>query len=128
MILKGECKKCGVTIKLDIGDRTMQTEEEWNEVEERISNVGECPGHHVELGGMNSYWNVREWELIDEKTPTDEEVLEELRSEYTEVIDSDEMGARKVITSFAYGMPMTNDGYNWNSTSLPSGKRMYYRR
>jgi hypothetical protein len=128
MILKGKCSKCDVTIKLDVGNRSMQTEEEWSRVEELLENISECPGHHVELDGMTRYWDIRKWELVDEKAPTDEEVMEELRSEYTEVVDSDEMRARNIITSFAFGMPMTNDGNNWNFTNLPSGKRMYYRR
>ena len=128
MMLEGECTKCGCTIKLDTGiaqdeqnARTKAREalEKW----ETFS----CPGHHVEIcSPYPHFWNVDEWKLIEETAQTEEEFLKDLRSNYKEVLTTDEMHKRDVITSFAYGLPMTNDGLNWNFTQSPEGERFYY--
>lgn len=57
----------------------------------------------------------------------DREFLEELNKRHREVIDTNEIQKRKIITGFAYGFPMTNDGHTWSFTRAPSGKRYYYR-
>ena len=125
MILQGNCKKCHTEIKLDIGDKTV--EEVVFQLEQRKSF--ECPGHHVELGSpYPHYWKVEEWDQVEGTAPTEEEWLEELRSRCVEVLSTDEMRSRDIITSFCYGLPMTSDGHNWDFTQSPSGKRYYYRR
>lgn len=124
MMLKGTCKGCGCTIKLDIGNKTL------DEVKESLGKQDgfSCPGHHVELNSpYPHYWNIDEWELIEGSAPTDEEVLAELKKKFVEVIDTEEMTNRHIITGFSSGYPITNDGNNWNFTTAPSGKRFYYR-
>jgi hypothetical protein len=123
MLLVGKCKKCDTTIKLDVKERTLP------EAIETLKKMDtfHCPGHHVELcSPYPRYWNVDEWEFQEGAAPTDEEFLAELKGKYKDVCDTYEMQARDVITSFSYGLPMTNDGKNWDFTQSPSGKRYYF--
>ena len=127
MILKGKCKKCGIEVKLDVGDMTKQ--ETYDMLKKNHKDGFHCPGHHMELGcSVPHYWDVLNWEFEEGSAPTDEEVLTEMKEKCEEVISSDEMNSRGIITGFAFGYPMTNDGHDWNFRSLPSGKRVYYRR
>jgi len=124
MLLVGTCKKCGCTIRLDIGELTRE------EVIEKLSGqrTFSCPGHHVELSSPHPhYWNLDEWELVEGNAPSDEEFVADLRKQYPEVIDTEEMTRRGIITGFAFGLPLTNDGNVWDFCESPSGKRWYYR-
>ena len=128
MILKGTCKKCGTTIRLDIGD-AKDAEEAHAKAREDLERWESfsCPGHHVELcGPYPNYWDTDNWELEEGHAQTEEEFLTELKSKTAEVIDSTEMHKRGVITSFCFGLPVTNDGINWDFTESPQGKRYYY--
>jgi len=124
MLLVGSCKKCGCTIRLDIGMLTR---------EEAIARLSEqdtfsCPGHHVELSSPHPhYWDLDEWEFVEGSAPSDEQFVAELRKKYLEVIDAEEMSQRGIITGFAFGLPLTNDGNVWDFCESPSGKRWYYR-
>jgi hypothetical protein len=124
MLLVGSCKKCGCTIRLDISSLTRE------QAIERLSgqNTFSCPGHHVELSAPHPYyWNLDEWELVEGKTPSDEEFVADLRKRYFEVLDAEEMARRGIITGFAFGLPLTNDGNAWDFCESPSGKRWYYK-
>jgi hypothetical protein len=123
MILQGNCTKCGELIKLDIGDKTVP---EVVEILKSQRDGFSCPGHHVELGpAYPHYWKVDEWTLVDGAAMTEEAFLAELKSKYKEVRDT--AGMQGLITGFAYGSPMTNDGHAWDFCSSPKGKRWYYR-
>jgi len=127
MMLKGKCTKCGCTIQIDVGN--MNESEAKMFVSEALYNKLSfiCPGHHVELcSPYPDFWDVDEWELVPGNAQTEEEFLNDLKSKYKEVLDTDEMWKRDVITGFAYGFPMTNDGLNWHFEESPKGKRYYF--
>ena len=124
MLLVGTCKKCGCTIRLDIGNLTRE------QATERLSGQStfSCPGHHVELSSPHPhYWNLDEWELVEGKAPSEEEFVDELRRRYPEVVDTEEMTRRGIITGFACGLPVTDDRNAWDFCESPSGIRWYYR-
>ena len=128
MILKGKCTKCECTIQLDIGT-AKDVEEARQKARDALQKweTFSCPGHHVELRGpYPHFWNVDTWNLMDGSTPTEEQFLNDLKSKYKEVLTTDEMSKRDVITSFAYGFPITNDNLLWNFVASPKGKRYYY--
>jgi hypothetical protein len=122
MILKGNCKKCGETVRLDIGDWTLQ------EAIDHISKWKDgysCPGHHVELySPYPDDWKLEEWTLEEGHAPTEEEFLADLQAKFKDVRDT--AGMQGLITSFSYGFPDTNDGKAWNFIASPKGKRWYY--
>jgi hypothetical protein len=122
MILQGNCSKCGELVKLDIGDQTIE------QVKTLLSKreTFECPGHHVELcSPYPHFWDVDKWVLVEGKAMSEEEFLADLKSNSEEVRDTNGMSG--LITSFAYGFPITNDGHSWSFTHSPAGKRFYYR-
>jgi hypothetical protein len=121
MILKGPCKKCGTEVKLDIGEMTVE-----GAIEKLSKQDGgfQCPGHHVEISApVPTYWDIATWEQMEGKAPTEEEFLAKLKNEYVEVRTTDEM--RGLITGFAMGFPITNDGKNWDYAHSPKGQRYY---
>lgn len=123
MLLVGKCKKCDTTIKLDVGDKCKE------DVIEQLKAMGafHCPGHHVEIcSPYPHYWKVDDWEKVEGAAPTEEEFLAELHSKYEEVCDTEEMTRRGVVKGFAYGLPVTDDGKNWDFVHSPKGKRYYY--
>lgn len=121
MFLKGNCRKCGETIKMDIGDMTR---------DEAIAALKEwkmfsCPGHHVEIcPPYPHFWNLDEWELIEGHCMTEDEFLSDLKTKYKDVRDTEGMAG--LIDGFSYGFPMTNDGKCWDFCQSPKGKRWYY--
>jgi hypothetical protein len=94
MVIRTQCKKCGVTIKLDFGNLT---KDEALAVAERMDRTPrECPGMHVELSGFRQLWSLddaihRAYDLGEgeELTPvmTDREYVENLLAEGKKVID-----------------------------------------
>lgn len=123
MLLKGPCKTCGETITLDIGDMTIE------QIKEKLSHQEfgfSCPGHHVEMNpAYPDHWEVDTWELLEGNVKTEEEFVADLRSKFVDVRDT--AGMAGLITTFAFGEPMTNDGHTWSFCSSPKGKRWYYR-
>lgn len=96
MVVQTRCKKCGATIRLDFSDLTK--DEALKVAEEMDTLPRECPGRHMELGGMARLWNVREaihkafdegeFELVAvAPTPTDHEFIDGLLEEGKDVID-----------------------------------------
>jgi len=94
MIVKTQCKKCSVTIKLDFGN---MTKDEALAVAEQLDHTPrECPGQHVELGGFRELWSLDQaihslYDLGEGEEPepvmTDKEFVEDLQSRGMEVID-----------------------------------------
>jgi hypothetical protein len=100
--VKGQCRKCGTTIKLDLGALTPA--EAHAALEMRASF--HCPGNHVELAGPLKYWEI-DWETVhedDTTMPTDDEWLVEKHRQYEIVVDT--RGLSEVIdrvVGFAMG-------------------------
>ena len=94
MVVNTQCKKCGVTIKLDFGSLT---KDEALAVAEKMDRTPrECPGMHVELSGFRQLWSLddairRAYDLGEGEEPepavTDKEYVEKLLAEGKEVID-----------------------------------------
>lgn len=101
MVVKTQCRKCGVTIRLDFGDMTK--EEAITRAEKIDRTPRECPGGHVELTGMGTmYWGIqdairRAYDLGEGEDPepvmTDKEFVQGLLTEGRDIIDG---GANKV--------------------------------
>jgi len=94
MVIRTQCKKCGVTIKLDFGE---MTKEEALVMAEKMDNTPrECPGQHVELSGFRALWALddcihRAFDLGEGEeptpVPTDKEYVEGLLAEGKDIID-----------------------------------------
>lgn len=94
MVVRTQCLKCGVTIKLDFGSLT---KDEALAVAEKLDqSPRECPGRHVELSGMARLWSVeqaihRAYDLGEGEEPpplpTDKEYVEGLLAEGREIVD-----------------------------------------
>lgn len=123
-MLQGKCKKCGTLIQIRQGKHSR---EELIELLKKKEGF-ECPGHHVELSSpYPHYWNVDEWEEVEDPPEVSEgDWLKNMREKYEEVLNCDEFYKLDVIKSFAFGLPITTDDKNWNFTNSPKGKRYYY--
>lgn len=120
-VLVGQCATCGETIRIAMDDKSKQ------EVIEAISKweTFSCPGHHVELSGpYPHHWPMDAWEVQSANVLDEAEFEAKLRADYKEVRDT--QGMSGLITGFAAGFPLTNDGKCWNFTESPKGKRWYY--
>ena len=94
MIVRTQCCKCGITIKLDFGSLTK--EEALAVVEKMDRTPRECPGQHVELGGWRSLYGLddaihRAYDLDEgeeaEPVITDKEFVEGLLADGKDIID-----------------------------------------
>ena len=94
MIVKTQCKKCGVTIKLDFGNMTK--EQALAAAEQLDQMPRECPGQHVELSGIATLWSVSDaiYRAYDEgegeesePVMTDLEFVQDMVAQGMEVID-----------------------------------------
>lgn len=94
MVVKTQCRKCGVTIRLDFGNMTK--DEALGVAEQLDRTPRECPGQHVELSGWRELYALddaihRAFDLGENETPepvmTDKEFVEDLQSRGMEVID-----------------------------------------
>ena len=95
MVVNTQCKKCGVTIRLDFGDMIKQ--EAIERAEEIDRTPRECPGGHVELSGMGTVcWGIQEaihrcYDLGEGEEPepvmSDKEYVEALLAEGKEIYD-----------------------------------------
>lgn len=143
MLIRTQCKKCGVTLKLDFGNLTK--EEALAVAEKMDMTPRECPGMHMELGGFRQLWSLddaihRAYDLGEgeEATPvmTDLEYVKKLLAEGKDVID----GGQNTIPEL--GLPRLHDfsdlrhvgfGYFENDQFLfircdsPRGARFYER-
>jgi len=94
MVVKTQCKKCGVTIKLDFDN---MTKEQALAIAEQLDHTPrECPGQHVELSGFRQMWQIddaihRAYDLGESEEPepvmTDKEYVEQLLAEGKAIID-----------------------------------------
>lgn len=143
MMIRTQCKKCGVTLKLDFGDMTK--EEALAMAEKMDTTPRECPGMHMELGGFRQLWSLddaihRAYDLGEgaEATAvmTDLEYVKKLLAEGKDVID----GGQNTVPEL--GLPCLHDfsdlrhvgfGYFENDQCLfircdsPRGTRFYER-
>ena len=100
MLVKTQCTKCGVTIKLDFG--SLNKEEALDVVEKMDHTPRECPGGHVELSSIATMWSLhdavhRGYDLGEVEEPeqviSDKEFAQSLLVQGKEIIDG---GANKV--------------------------------
>ena len=94
MMIRTQCKKCGVILKLDFGNMTK--EEALAMAEKMDTTPRECPGMHMELGGFRQLWSLddaihRAYDLGEgedaESVMTDLQYVKKLLAEGKDVID-----------------------------------------
>ena len=143
MVIRTQCTKCGVTIKLDFGNLTK--EEALAVAEKMDCTPRECPGQHMELGGISKLWSLddaihRAYDLGEGEEPepviSDKEYVKGLLAEGKEIID----GGLNTVPEL--NLPRLHDFPNLdhmgfgdfkNTTHLflrcdsPCGKRFYER-
>jgi hypothetical protein len=128
--IQGKCKKCGETIKIEIGDLTL------DQFKERLAaRVGyECPGRHCELSPMigDFEWD---WTPFEVPTPrTDEQYLEELRAIYPDcrifILGSEMQGVPhltqlKDLRHIGFG-EFDSETHSYARFDSPRGSRRFY--
>ena len=78
MLATVRCKKCNITFKLDIGDKSPdEVVEGWKNIDSFHCKVG-C---HVELSSPANYWNIIS--LGEGHAPSDEEFMERFKGRET---------------------------------------------
>ena len=94
MMIRTQCTKCGVTIRLDFGELTR--DQAMARIQEMDTTPRECPGQHVELGGWRALWNLddaiyRAYDLgegeLSVPVMSDQEYVEELLAEGRDIVD-----------------------------------------
>lgn len=94
MLIKTQCKKCGITIRLDFGNLTK--DEALAAAEKMDMMPRECPGRHVEFGGWKTLYDLddaiyRAYDLGEGQEPepviTDKEYVEKMLAEGRDIID-----------------------------------------
>lgn len=94
MVIRTQCRKCGVTIKLDFDN---MTKEQALAVAEQLDRTPrECPGQHVEICGLRTMWQIddaihRLYDLGEGEEPepvmSDKDYVEGLLAEGKDIID-----------------------------------------
>lgn len=143
MMIRTQCKKCGVILKLDFGELTK--EEALAVAEKMDMTPRECPGMHVELEGWNQLWGItdaihRAYDLGkgEEALPvmTDLEYVEKLLAEGKDIIDGGLNTVPELRLPRLHDFPDLDHigfGYFKNTTHLfvrcdsPRGTRFYTR-
>lgn len=131
-VLKVQCKECREWLSFQLleGTDEISPKEATIDAIKALEGPWSCgPGHHVELSPARNWliFETAKLEEIPDYAGDQEKWLEKMKETYSEVISSDEMHKKKIITSFAYGEPMTNDGNAWSFSNAPNGHRYYYR-
>jgi hypothetical protein len=94
MVIRTKCKKCGVAIRLDLGELTK--DEALAAVAKMDGVPRECPGQHVELGGWRELYDLddaihRAYDLGEgeeaEPIITDKEYIEKLLADGKDIVD-----------------------------------------
>lgn len=99
MHVKTNCNKCGAEFYLDLGEMSREMAEKAFRKMDDIPR--QCPGHHIELGGFYTMWNLEHvlqraydlGEMEELNIPTDEEHVKALLAEGRDIVDG---GANKV--------------------------------
>jgi hypothetical protein len=138
-VISMPCLKCGEWLNFTVPLEAITTEahlgvdqdKALSIIREKTENIHgwQCPGHHVELDAMANYLDFDKGEIreIDDAAGDQDKWMAKMKENYVEVLTCDEMYARKNITGFAYGEPMTNDGCTWTFQQGPDGRRYYMR-
>lgn len=126
-VVTATCKKCGATVKFDIGDYTKE------EVIKMLGqrNTFECHGHHVELSSPLNYLEFDWGSIAEQHVPTDAEWLAQMKRDGYNLISTDDLRENYTDVNFAMGMLLArrkSDGEKvvLDFTNSPSGKRYYY--
>lgn len=94
MFVKTDCNKCGTVVHIDLGE--MSREQAQKAFESLDRNGRECPGGHMELGGLYRMWNLEEvlhraYDLgqtdLAPEIPTDEAFVRGLKNEGKDIFD-----------------------------------------
>lgn len=143
MMIRTQCKKCGVILKLDFGNMTK--EEALAMAEKMDTTPRECPGMHVELGGWKNLYDLddaihRAYDLgegeVLEPVMTDQAYVEKLLAEGKDVIDGGQNTVPELHLPRLHEFPDLDHigfGYFKNTTHLfvrcdsPRGTRFYTR-
>lgn len=128
MLIVGECRKCGETVKIDIGDKTVaeviKTMKAWDSFE--------CPGHHAELcSPVPHFWDVENWKIEEGSAPSEEEWLAK-ESEKRELLTTEQMTSKYDVIGFGFGACCASPKGGGEKVYLdwltsPAGRRYYYR-
>lgn len=131
-VLKIQCKECGEWLSFQLLEQVgeISSKDATIEAIKALEGPWSCPpGHHVELSPARNWliFETATLEDIPDYAGDQAKWLEKMKETYPEVISSDEMHEKKIITNFAYGEPMTSDGNAWSFSNAPDGHRYYYR-
>lgn len=94
MMINTSCNKCGTTFQLELGE--LNRAEAERALKRFDVNGGQCPGQHMEMGGLWQMWNLedalhRAYDLGEASTsnavPSDKEHVESLQALGHEVLD-----------------------------------------
>lgn len=128
MLLNVTCKKCGMSYKMDIGNRT---KEETITVLKKQKTFSCKPGHHEEISSPVNFLTFGEIETGS--APTDDEWLSEQTKNGTVLMATDQVREKYTCTGFSAGLfvgyrndDKTRKTVYLDYTHSPSGKRYYY--
>lgn len=143
MFVKTDCNKCGTVVHIDLGEMTREQAQKAFESLDR--NGRECPGGHMELGGLYRMWNLdevlhRAYDLgefdVPPVPPPDEEYVGALMKEGKVIFD----GGSNTVPSLSLpsihdtaglkhlgGGNFGNDDFRFLRCDSPNGTRFYER-
>ncbi len=142
MYIKTTCNKCGAEFHLDLGEMSRgMAEKAFRKLD---STSRQCPGHHVELGGWYSLWNLEDalhraydlGEAEEFQVPTDEEHVRELIAKGMDIVDGGSNTVPNLNMSSIHDEPnlkhigfgnFTNESHLFTRCDSPTGTRFYQR-
>lgn len=143
MFIKTSCNKCGALLNLDLGD---MSRDQTKQVFERLDRNGrECPGGHMELGGLYRMWNLEEvlrraFDLAESNVPpvasSDQEFVQGLLAQGKAVMDGGQNTVPSLDLPSIHGVPglrhqgggnFSNHDFNFVRCDSPLGTRFYER-
>lgn len=98
-LLKAYCKKCDNHFSIDIGDKSY---DEAIAIYKRQNSFHCNAGNHVELSSPLNYWTI-EKDVIEKVIPTNEELIEKLKKDYSEVYQNKDLSEFYEVTGFSAG-------------------------
>ena len=142
MYVETTCNKCGTKFHIDLGD--MSKEEAETNFRKLEDAPGQCPGHHVELGGFWEMWNLADvlhraydlGETMEMDIQSDEDFVRELLSEGRTILDGGSNKLEHMNLPSIHDQPglkhlgfgnFTNDTHVFTRCDSPIGTRFYER-